>query len=150
MCLLWFTLHKYFVIWEAIVKIKLNIHISVVFWFRYVIKTCNVLLHLFYKHITCEYINSLNHTVSLILSEATSWCLSRAVTNLHIEAELLCSQHYNILTRYYLLVSIVIVVVWGPRGRVAFVKMCIDKVFSLNKVIIIVINYYYYIFIYMF
>jgi len=23
-----------------------------------------VLLHLFYKHITCEYINSLNHTAS--------------------------------------------------------------------------------------
>lgn len=67
----------------------------VVFWCRYVIKTYNVLLHLFYKHITCEYINSLNHTASLILSEATSWCLSRAVTNLHIEAELLYSQHYS-------------------------------------------------------
>ena len=71
-------------------------HSSVVFWCRYVIKTYNVLLHLFYKHITCEYINSLNHTASLILSEATSWCLSRAVTNLHIEAKLLCSQHYII------------------------------------------------------
>ena len=93
-CLLWFTLHKYFVIWEAIVKIKLYIHIFVVFWCRYVIKTCNVLLHLYYKHITCEYINSLNHTPSLILSGVIYWCHSRAVTNLHIEAELLCSQHY--------------------------------------------------------
>ena len=38
--------------------------IVVVFWCRYVIKTYNVLLHLFYKHITCEYINSLTHTAS--------------------------------------------------------------------------------------
>ena len=69
--------------------------IVVVFWCRYVIKTYNVLLHLFYKHITCEYINSLNHTAYLILPGVLPWCLSRAVTNLHIEAELLCSQHSN-------------------------------------------------------
>ena len=62
----------------------------------YVIKTYNVLLHLFYKHITCKYINSLNHTASLILPGVLPQCLSRAVTNLHIEAELLCSQHYII------------------------------------------------------
>ena len=67
--------------------------IVVVVWCRYVIKTYNVLLHLFYKHITCEYINSLNHTAYLILPGVLPWCLSRAVTNLHIEAELLCSQH---------------------------------------------------------
>jgi len=37
---------------------------NVVVCCSYVIKTYNILLHLFYKHITCEYINSLTHTAS--------------------------------------------------------------------------------------
>ena len=57
---------------------------NVVVCCSYVIKTYNILLHLFYKNITCEYTNSLTHTASLVLSGAIYWCLSRTVTNLHI------------------------------------------------------------------
>ena len=75
----------------------------VVFWCRCVIKTYNVLLHLFYKHIICRYINSLNHTASLILPGVLHWCLSKAVTNLHIEAELLYS-HCNDILKHWIVI----------------------------------------------